>query len=61
MQIQTRRIPRARYLARAAKPMSRAARQRLRWMDHYRTHGRNAAFTCRQVPNRVRPRRGFSL
>ena len=34
-------------LARAAKPVSRAARQRLRWMDYYRTHGRNAAFTCR--------------
>ncbi len=47
MQIGTRRIPHARYLARAAKPMSRAARQRLRWMDHYRTQGRNAAFTCR--------------
>ena len=47
MQIRTRRIPRARYLARAAKPVSRAARQRLRWMDYYRTHGRNAAFTCR--------------
>ena len=47
MQIRTRRIPRARYLARAAKSVSRAARQRLRWMDYYRTHGRNAAFTCR--------------
>ena len=47
MQIRTRRIPRARYLVRAAKPVSRAARQRLRWMDYYRTHGRNAAFTCR--------------
>ena len=47
MQIRTRRIPRARYLARAAKEVSRAARQRLRWMDHYESHGRNAAFTCR--------------
>ncbi len=47
MQIRTRRIPRARYLARAAKEVSRAARQRLRWMDHYASQGRNAAFTCR--------------
>ncbi len=47
MQIRTRRIPRARYLARAAKEVSRAAGQRLRWMDHYESHGRNAAFTCR--------------
>lgn len=23
------------------------ARQRLQWMDHYESHGRNAAFTCR--------------
>ena len=47
MQIRTRRIPRARYLARAAKEVSRAARQRLRWMDHYASQGRNAALTCR--------------
>ncbi len=47
MQIRTRRIPRARYLARGAKELSRAAGQRLRWMDHYESHGRNAALTCR--------------
>ncbi|HID09737.1 MAG TPA: transposase [Candidatus Latescibacteria bacterium] len=27
--------------------LSREARQRLRWMDHYGAHGRNASLTCR--------------
>lgn len=47
MQIKTRRVPRAGYPARGAKELSRAAGQRLRWMDHYESRGRNAALTCR--------------
>jgi transposase InsO family protein len=38
----------ARRLAHLVGPeLSREARQHLAWLDHYRTHGRNAALTCR--------------
>ncbi len=47
MQNRTGKIPYAGYPARGAKVLSRAAGQRLRWMDHYESHGRNAALTCR--------------
>ena len=47
MQMRTMRVPRSRYLERAAIDISQKARQRLRWLDHYRTHGNNAALTCR--------------
>ena len=47
MQIR-QRLPRAGQLARAGQEMSREARARLAWMDFYRTHGRNAALTCRR-------------
>ena len=47
MEKRTGKIPRARYPARGAKELSRAAGQRLRWMNHYESHGRNAALTCR--------------
>ncbi len=46
MQIR-RKLPRAGQLARSGQEMSREARVRLAWMDFYRTHGRNAAQTCR--------------
>src|SRR3990170_6535075 len=42
-----RRVPRSRYLERAAIDISQKARQRLRWFDHYRAQGNNAALTCR--------------
>lgn len=47
MQIQGLGIPRSRYLERGARELSRSARLRLSWMDHYQEHGQNAAFTCR--------------
>lgn len=40
-------VPCARRLAGLGPTLSREARQRLRWMDHYRTQGQNAARTCR--------------
>ena len=40
-------MPRSRYLERGTRELSRAARLRLSWMDHYQQHGQNAAFTCR--------------
>ena len=40
-------VPHARRLARVGAELSKAARLRLQWMDHYEAHGRNAAFTCR--------------
>tara|TARA_Y100000310_G_scaffold3880_1_gene4771 strand:- start:31 stop:1062 length:1032 start_codon:yes stop_codon:yes gene_type:complete len=40
-------IPKATGLAGLGVELSRAARQRLKWMDYYRAHGRNAALTCR--------------
>lgn len=47
MQTIRRAIPRSRHLERGTIELSRAARLRLSWMDHYRQHGQNAAFTCR--------------
>ena len=47
MHIVSRSVPHARRLARVGVELSRPARLRLQWMDHYQTHGRNAAFTCR--------------
>ena len=47
MRIINGRPPRARSLARGGAELSRAARLRLSWMDHYYQHGENAAFTCR--------------
>ena len=40
-------VPYARRLAAVGPELSRAARQRLKWMDHYRAQGENAALTCR--------------
>jgi transposase InsO family protein len=40
-------VPYARRLAAVGPTLSREARQRLKWMDHYRTHGERAALTCR--------------
>ena len=48
MQIRSGKVPRACQLARSGCELSRAARLRLLWMDFYRTHGRNAALTCRR-------------
>jgi len=47
MQIKSRSVPHARRLARVGAELSKAARLRLRWMDHYAAHGQNAALTCR--------------
>ncbi len=47
MQIR-QKLPRAGQLARSGQEMSREARARLAWMDFYRTHGHNAAQTCRR-------------
>jgi transposase len=46
MRIITARVPGAARLARVPE-LSRMARQRLKWMDYYEAHGRNAALTCR--------------
>ncbi len=46
MHIVTARVPGAARLARLPE-LSRMARQRVKWMDHYRGHGQNAALTCR--------------
>jgi len=40
-------VPYARRLAGVGPPLSREARQRLKWMDHYRAQGETAARTCR--------------
>lgn len=40
-------VPHARRLAAVGPELSREARQRLKWMDHYRTHRENVARTCR--------------
>jgi len=40
-------VPQARRLALVGAELSKAARLRLQWMDHYEASGRNAAFTCR--------------
>ena len=47
MQMRWIRVPRSRYLERAAIDLSQKARLRLRWFDYYRAHGNNAALTCR--------------
>jgi putative transposase len=47
MQIRWGKPPRGRQLADSGWELSRQAQLRLRWMSHYLTHGRNAAFTCR--------------
>lgn len=47
MRIVSGRPPRSRYLERGAAELSREAHKRLQWFDHYQTHGRNAALTCR--------------
>ncbi|MDP2744819.1 MAG: integrase core domain-containing protein [Dehalococcoidia bacterium] len=46
MRIITARVPGVARLARIPE-LSRMARQRLKWMDYYQAHGRNAALTCR--------------
>ena len=47
MRIVSGRLPRSRYLERGAAELSREAQKRLQWFDHYQSHGRNAALTCR--------------
>ena len=47
MQIVSGRPPRSRYLERGGAELSREARKRLQWFDHYLAHGRHAALTCR--------------
>ena len=47
MQIKGIGVPRSRYLERGTGELSREARKRLQWFDHYQTQGRNAALTCR--------------
>lgn len=46
MHVQERILPQARHI-RMAPALSSEARRRLRWIDYYRAHGRNAAQTCR--------------
>ncbi len=41
MHIVSRSVPHARRLARVGVELSRSARLRLQWMDHYEAHGRN--------------------
>ncbi len=47
MQTVSGKPPRSRYLERGGTELSREARKRLQWFDHYRAHGGNAARTCR--------------
>ena len=47
MRIKNGLIPKATWIARRLGTLSRAARQRLKWMDYYRGHGNNASLTCR--------------
>jgi transposase InsO family protein len=47
MQIKGMGLPRSRYLERGAAELSREAQKRLQWFDHYQSHGRTAALTCR--------------
>lgn len=46
MNVQERILPQARWLPRLVT-LSPEARWRLRWMDYYMAHGRNASRTCR--------------
>ena len=48
MQIHYEKVPRARQLAGSGQELSREASLRLQWMNFYRSHGRNAALTCRR-------------
>ena len=47
MRIVNGNVPHARRLADTGAALTRAARVRLAWMDYYRSHGQNAALTCR--------------
>jgi len=47
MQIINGRVPQAQRLVRLSHTLSRQVRQHVAWMDYYRTHGHNAALTCR--------------
>ena len=47
MQMTSARLPRTRRTSGRGPEPSRDARKRLNWFDHHRSHGRNAAFTCR--------------
>ena len=47
MRIKTAHVPGAERLARVPE-LSGEARKRLKWMEHYEGHGRNAALTCRR-------------
>lgn len=47
MQIIGMGMPPSRYLEGGAVELSREARQRLAWLDHYRGQGGKAALTCR--------------
>ncbi len=47
MRIVNGNVPHAHRLAHTGAALSRAARVRLAWMDYYRSHGQNAALTCR--------------
>ncbi|HEV2175859.1 MAG TPA: helix-turn-helix domain-containing protein [Terriglobia bacterium] len=47
MRIVSATAPRSRYLERGAAELSRQAHKRLQWFDHYQSHARNAALTCR--------------
>jgi putative transposase len=47
MRIVSGKVPRFRCLRRGIADLSREAQKRLQWFDHYETHGRNAALTCR--------------
>ncbi len=40
-------VPGASCLANIPVDLSKKARQRLKWFDHYNSHGHNARFTCR--------------
>ena len=47
MRIVSGKVPRSRYLRRGIAELNREAQKRLQWFDHYESHGRNAALTCR--------------
>jgi putative transposase len=47
MKIVSGRLPHARRTSSMGHELSREARKRLAWMDHYGTHGENASLTCR--------------
>jgi len=40
-------LPGAGWVARLSGELSHQAKQRLRWMEHYESHGHKAALTCR--------------